>query len=401
MTESENEKRYALDPREQRSELIYRVGIMGEKAIKTSNWTSSGTSNSAMSSDGALRLLSELLIGHGVTRSSASAVEGCLNSKRFDDLWTLATSHHVILRAFPRLHRLLAANTEAVERIELAITKEQARVNHALSFLAPICLELEEAGDVVVIKSLDHWPDLGSDLDLYTNAEGSDVIAIMRRCFQAQVAERSWGDRLANKWNFIVPGLPELVEVHVARLGQTGEQTAITQSLIARSRMVECGSQTFKVPAPEDRMIISTLQRMYRHFYLRLCDVVDNAELIDGGVVDYTYLKSLATEAGLWAGLATYLVIVAEYVESYRGEAPVLPALVADAARFGNKLVQFRKNFLRVPIFPQAAGLYASEWKSLLLNGELQSTLRLSLLPGLATAAALELKLTGSDKGIW
>jgi hypothetical protein len=45
--------------------------------------------------------------------------------------------------------------------------------------------------------------------------------------------------------------------------------------------------------------------------------------------------------------------------------------------------------------------LYFSEWKKLLLNGELQSTLRLSLLPGLATAAALELKLTGSDKGIW
>jgi hypothetical protein len=370
---------------------------MGEKAVQSSNGASNGTSSRS-----ALRLLSELLIGHGVTESSTMAAgEGCLGSRCCSDLWTLATSHHVILRAFPRLHRLLAANTEAVERIELAITKEQARVNHALSFLAPICLELEEAGDVVVIKSLDHWPDLGSDLDLYTNAEGSDVIAIMRRCFQAQVAERSWGDRLANKWNFIVPGLPELVEVHVARLGQTGEQTAITQSLIARSRMVECGSQTFKVPAPEDRMIISTLQRMYRHFYLRLCDVVDNAELIDGGVVDYTYLKSLATEAGLWAGLATYLVIVAEYVESYRGEAPVLPALVADAARFGNKLVQFRKNFLRVPIFPQAAGLYASEWKSLLLNGELQSTLRLSLLPGLATAAALELKLTGSDKGIW
>ncbi|MGA2924103.1 MAG: hypothetical protein ABSE28_23635 [Candidatus Sulfotelmatobacter sp.] len=57
--------------------------------------------------------------------------------------------------------------------------------------------------------------------------------------------------------------------------------------------------------------------------------------------------------------------------------------------------------FLRIPIFPQAARLYASEWKRLLLNGELQSTLRLSLLPGLAAAAALELKLTGSDKGIW
>jgi len=37
----------------------------------------------------------------------------------------------------------------------------------------------------------------------------------------------------------------------------------------------------------------------------------------------------------------------------------------------------------------------------LMLNGELRNTLRLSLLPCLATAAALEFKITGSDKGIW
>ena len=60
-----------------------------------------------------------------------------------------------------------------------------------------------------------------------------------------------------------------------------------------------------------------------------------------------------------------------------------------------------KKKFLRMPIFPQAARFYASEWKRLLLNGDLQSTMRLSLLPGLAAAAALELKITGSDKGIW
>jgi len=50
---------------------------------------------------------------------------------------------------------------------------------------------------------------------------------------------------------------------------------------------------------------------------------------------------------------------------------------------------------------PQAANLYATELTRLLLNGEITNTLRLSLLPGLAAAAAIELKLTGSDKGIW
>ena len=296
---------------------------------------------------------------------------------------------------------MAARQSDRADWVEQALAKEQARIQLALSFLLPICEALQQVGDVIVIKSLDHWPDLGNDLDLYSNAESADIVAIMVERFRARPDERSWGDRLANKWNFIVPGLPELVEVHVSRLGQTGEQVAITDSLVTRSRTVEFGERTFRVPAPEDRLIISTLQRMYRHFYLRLCDVVDTARLVNSAAVDYFYLRSLAESAGLWDGLATYLVTVSGMSSRIVEKDLPLPPLVTDAARFGNELVRFRRKFLRIPIFPQAASLYASEWKRLLLNGELQSTLRLSLLPGLAAAAALELKLTGSDKGIW
>jgi hypothetical protein len=320
----------------------------------------------------------------------------------FGDLWSLANANHVIMRAFPALPRILGEESlESAEWIDRAVLREQERITHALSYLAPICQALEEAGDVIVIKSLDHWPDLGNDLDLYTNADSADVTAIMRKHFNAHPDERSWGDRLANKWNFIVPGLPELVEVHVARLGQTGEQISITHSLVANSSVQQFGGYSLRVAAPEDRIIISTLQRMYRHFYIRLCDVADNARLVDSRVIDYVHLKSLAESAGLWNGLATYLVIVSDYVKLYTGESLPLPPLVREAAKFGNELVHFKRSFLRIPIFPQAASLYAAEWRRLLLNGEMRNTFRLSLLPGLATAAALELKLTGSDKGIW
>lgn len=362
-----------------------------------------------------LTLLSQLLLGSELNKGSGTsspvepacekACQSVVNTglPGFEQLWALASSHHVILRAFPALQWVVASGGDVqwAEWVGNAIVKERARIQHAISFLSPICEALENAGDVIVIKSLDHWPDLGSDLDLYTNAEGADIVAIMRERFNARVAERSWGDRLANKWNFVVPGLPELVEVHVARLGQTGEQISITESLVTRARTGQFGSQTFLVPAPEERMIISTLQRMYRHFYIRLCDIVDNARLVESGTLNYFYLRSLARSAGLWAGLATYLVVISGYVESHRGEGLPLPALATNAARFGSEQLRFRRNFLRIPIFPQSARLYASEWKRLLLNGELQGILRLSLLPGLATAAALELKLTGSDKGIW
>jgi hypothetical protein len=319
------------------------------------------------------------------------------------ELHDLAHSHHVVMRAFSAMQQLAAENNDwlLTDWAAKELQQERIRISRALACLEPICESLAAAGDVIVIKSLDHWPDLGSDLDLFTNADPSDVVAIMKHSVEAKVAERSWGDRLANKWNFVVPGLPELVEIHVGRLGQTGEQLAITDSLITHSRPREFDGHTFQVASPENRLVISTLQRMYRHFYIRLCDIADNAQLIEDGVIDYAYLKSLARSAGLWDGLATYMAIISDYVSLYRGRGLELPSLVTSAARFGGDQVFFRRNFIRIPLVPHSANLYATELTRLFLNGEITNTLRLSLLPGLAAAAAIELKLTGSDKGIW
>jgi hypothetical protein len=362
------------------------------------------------SSTGHLKLLSTLLFAPDTDEISQQIAETVSTYTREDlaELWSLANSHHVIQRAFPRLQLALsngkkskADRIETVCWIENAMLREQSRIDAALSKLAPICRALKEIGHVIVMKSLDHWPDLGNDLDLFSDAESPDVVAIMQERFKATLEERSWGDRLAGKWNFVVPGLPELVEVHVGRLGQTGEQVAITESLVKRAAKAQFGQFTFRVPAPEDRVIISTLQRMYRHFYLRLCDIADNARLIDSLSIDYVYLRTLARSAGLWDGLASYLVVVGEYVESYSGEALPLPSVVREAASLGNEHLSYKRKFLRIPIFPQAMGFYAAEWRKLLSRGELQNALRLSLLPGLAAAAALQFKIAGNDKGIW
>lgn len=364
-----------------------------------------------------LQLLSELLlappsaaevgtVSNGIeaysfnTREQASA----LRPRELEQLTALAMTNHVIMRAFGPLQQILeaAGNREAAEVVATAIRQETGRIDHALNFLHQICSTLEAGGcPVTVIKSLDHWPDLGSDLDLYTDADAAKVVELMGKHFGATLADRSWGDRLANKWNFVVPGLPELVEVHAGRLGQTGEQTAVTRSVSSRTQVVQVREHLFHVPAPEDRIVISTLQRMYRHFYIRLCDIVDNARLLDMHLVDFEYLRTLGSAAGLWEGIATYLTIISEYVETYRGHGAPLAPFVAGSAKFGSDQIRFRRDFLRVSIMPHSLNLYASELTSLILKGELRNSLRLSLLPGLATAAALEQKLTGSDKGIW
>ena len=237
-----------------------------------------------------------LLVPHDNAFSSSLVMEGLRSTLReisrqeFDSLLALANSNHVVVRAlenFIDITREAKDDTRA-EWAQNMLSVERARISLALRFLNDICAAfLGEGHNVAVIKSLDHWPDFGSDLDLYTDSHSQDISELMSRRFGAQIARRSWGDRLANKWN------------HVGRLGQTGEQVVVASQLLERTRLVLIGNRTFRVPSVSDRLMISALQRMYRHFYFRLCDIIDTAELSEMGGIDYSDLRSSATHAGI------------------------------------------------------------------------------------------------------
>lgn len=327
-----------------------------------------------------------------------------LSQEDFDDLHKLAELNHVVIRGMNPVLEIAKETGDSTRAswAQTALDMEQARIACAVGFLEKINAAFAEEGlNAIVIKSLDHWPDLGSDLDMYSDAEPGDVAKLMQRRFSAKIEERSWGDRLACKWNFAVPGLPELVEIHVGRLGQTGEQISVASSLIKRARSVRIDGQFFRVPSKSDRLMISTLQRMYRHFYFRLCDIIDSAALVEIDSIDFDDLHAAATRAGIWEGVATYLAIVSDYVKSYRGVGLTLPDLVTRSARFGGEAVYYGRGFIRVPILPQSAKLYGSQLAGVLGKGHLHAGARLSLLPWLATAAVVGMKITGSDKGIW
>ena len=322
--------------------------------------------------------------------------EGRAEFLRFADM------HHATVRALQVLEKsaINSGNGSVREWCQRALSNERSRINHAVKFLAPVCDALDIAGaKVTVIKSLDHWPDLGSDLDLYTTGDQATVIRVMHETFQAKLEPRSWGDRLANKWNFSVPELPELIEIHIGYLGQTGEHKEMAHRVVGRRMTKTVNGYTFPVPAPEERIIISTLQRMYRHFYFRLCDMADFALLLQTDAIDFAELKRAAIVGGIWPGVATFLLLVSKYVESFGGNAPVPAEVLASAYRQDIR-VHLGGNFLRVPKGP-AAVLYASQLMSAGRRVDFRAMARLPLLPPLAISALLAYKLTGSDKGVW
>lgn len=327
-----------------------------------------------------------------------------LDDQERDVLLKLADSHHVVLRALEPLQ--VASQQSGYSAISAwclkEIEREKARIANAVTHLQQITAELEAAGcPTTVMKSLDHWPDLGNDLDLYSTADEKKICEVMQKKFSAHIEERSWGDRLANKWNFAIPGLPEAVEVHAKRLGQTGEHTLLAQRFVNRRVTKSVGGMNFLVPAPEERIIVATLQRMYRHFYFRVCDIVNTRDLVESGTVDFAELKRAADLGGIWPGVCAYLKIVNDYVKEFSGRGITLPGSVLAGAPFGGEKVFVRARFIRVPIMPQGAELYYAQVTNTAFRGDMPATFRLSLLPPLASAAAISYKLTGSDKGIW
>lgn len=370
------------------------------------------TSSSARSARN-MELLSKLMFqGYGSDPSTPKANLEVLQSEldeifamseeRFGELLKLADTHHVTMRALNVVE--IAASKQGKVQVqqwcEQALRAETIRITNAVEWLRVIVDALQDSGcRVSVIKSLDHWPDLGSDLDLYTSGAPERVIQVMQQKLKAELEARSWGDKLANKWNFQVPGLNELVEIHVRYLGQTGEQKQLAERVIERHVTKQVNGINFPVPAPEERIMISTLQRMYRHFYFRLCDMADVAALLASGALNFQELRRGAELGGIWPGVASFLVIVSNYVNSYGGSVS-LPREVIEEACAADMQVQFRGNFLRVPMKP-AAGLYGSQLLSAGKHADFRAMSRLPLLPPLAVSALLAFRLTGSDKGVW
>lgn len=324
------------------------------------------------------------------------------DDEQFTGFLALANLHHVLVRA---LEALQSSNVGVMSprlsnQCASALVKEQTRISRAMSVLEAVCDKLESEGcPAVVIKSLDHWPDIGSDLDLYTEGRQEQIVSILKNSFAAEVLPRSWGDRLAHKWNFRLPGLSEAVEVHMGCLGQTGEHLYLARRVADRAISRTVAGHTFRVPAPEERVLITTLQRMYRHFYCRLCDIVDTINLIQAQELDYTILRGAAEPSGIWPGVTAFLLAVREYARTY-GVGLELPAGVFSSTTNGEAL-RLRGDFLRISIVPQAAGLFLQQVLRAGTQNNLRTVGRLSLLPGMAAAAFVAYKITGNDKGVW
>jgi hypothetical protein len=314
-----------------------------------------------------------------------------------------ALRQRVLRRTLEELEpHFMIARQDALPSLQANLEAERQRCKNLITMLDRIVRAFQSRGyPVLVMKTLDHWPDTGSDVDLLAAGDDDEIGAVLESDFAAVRQPQSWGDRLAHKLNFRVPGLGELLEIHIGCLGQTGEQETLAQGALARRLEKRFGDHVLPVPIQEDRIIIATLQRMYRHFYIRLTDIVNIYRGLAQNAVHFEKLKDLSTESSVWPGVATLLTIVCARGSGYGAVPLKLPEQIRAATKFHSDRTYVDGKFVRIPIMPEAANLYLQQLADNGRNRNLRAVARLTLLPFLASSALIAFRVTGNDKGIW
>ncbi len=327
-----------------------------------------------------------------------------LKDTQWPELLDLAESHHVTLRAFEPLLNLPAGSVSGrvLDWIRPAVQAEHQRIDEVLPVLDSICRACGEFGAaLIVIKSLDHWPDFGDDADVYTDAKHKLVEDVLMGKFHAKRKPRTLGDRLANKQTYIVPGVKTHFEAHIQRLGQVGEQVPVAQRFVDRAGTLAVNGYTFLVPAAEERIIGAALMRMYRHLHIRICDILNTGKLIQQGALDFDELRAAADLGGIWSGLATYVAIVSDFYRKFVGDALPLPSDWRQSALFGIDKLSLHGKFMHIPMLPEASRLYGRQWAQTARRGSIAASVRLMMVPPLVSASSAAHALFGRGLRIW
>lgn len=253
-----------------------------------------------------------------------------------------------------------------------------------LKVLAGLTAAFDTAGVRYVIqKTLDNWPDFGTDIDVLI--AGPPDPGVWRRACESAFPEGRWlpfrklCDVLARKWTYEIPALCN-PEIHFGCIGQVGEHR--DYPALVGERRLDWDHEGVRawVPSIEDRLLLAVLQRVYRHFWVRVCDVVNWADWVTRPGLDWDYVWATAARMGIRPGVEYYVWClrgVAEGTEVGQRVSVALDPLRIPDRRHGR--LTLRRNLYRMPLFPDPARLYAAQVGHDLADGRLGRAARVSL----------------------
>ena len=268
-----------------------------------------------------------------------------------------------------------AARVRAAAMLDALVKVRDVCVHHGAAFVFP--------------SIADHFPDAGSDLDLLVLDRSTAIDALLLAATPGTPVATVLWDRLAGATAYDLAGSDLVLDVHHGRLGIIGEHTQYPGRVVRRQRMLELGGAQVPVPAPEDRLILQGMNRVYGRRKFRLGDVVATVRLVRAPALDWPDVVTTARAQGTLSGLSCYLAYVDRlYRESYGVD--LIPAAVRrDLTLEGWGEPVFESRGYRFPALRVGRRLFWSELGSVLGARDWPAVSRLCLLPPLVAAGGL------------
>ncbi|MFH0764098.1 MAG: hypothetical protein V1927_03765 [Candidatus Omnitrophota bacterium] len=324
------------------------------------------------------------------------AYKGDRKELEFNRILSVLNKNRLTVRWLRSNEKLLtAAETEQVKPI---LEEEGLRLDRAVDVIGKVTEEFEKRNlRIMVIKSLDNYPDLGHDVDLCTDAPIEEIDNILIGLYKAKLDVPTLAEKIAVKRNYKMPNNITL-EVHCSRLGEFGEEKRFVRGLLSeRVKVNITDDKTAYVPKAEYRLLLCVLQRMYRHFNIRICDVYNTIRLINDNVINWEYLKEISLKYGIWEGVLLYLGYVQRIADYYDADFSIRDRL--DNSVWPSKITD-RNMHYRFPLLSTGARIYTTKIASFIKNADIDGLARLSLAFPLSLMHYVLVKLTGRSR-VW
>ncbi len=328
--------------------------------------------------------LTRLLLG-GLEQSEAASVQSELACAE-DVVLKLCTRNVITIRALSALKDYGIRLTPVLEeRLHI----EQERVQRGMDVIREVTQRCEDEHiRFVVIKTLDQYPDQGQDIDIYVDEDMTVHGPVFQKQMGGKVLRRSLCDRLAQKVNYKLPN-GFVLEVHCTRLGQVGEHRRLGVEVLRQRRAISiAGVQTF-VPPPESQLLLAVLQRIYRHFNFRICDVYNTARLVSEGGMRWELVEKMSRPVGIYPGTVLSLAWIRRLIAGLgftylTARFPALPRVGATDLD-----LVFHRGYFRFPIARVAPRVYVHEALTYLKQPSIASVSRLAALATISAVVGL------------
>jgi len=287
------------------------------------------------------------------------------------------------------VERLAALGEPAPAFVATAVQRERQRVSEAFALARRVADACDARGIPALFpKVLQHYPDLGDDLDLLVVSPSRRVDAVILEGLRAVRRPGDWGSRIAGSVTYQVEGCSTPLDIQHGRLGVAGEETAFPAMLWKERRRVAVAGLDAFTASPEHLVVLHGVQRVYGRLGIDLADVAAAATLIRRPL-DWTAILDTAAQLGVLPGLGAFL----GYVEQIHGRLFarwLLPPGLRSRLRLGRwGGIAFHNGVYRHPMIRVNGALYGRRLVTALATRRWATALRVCLVPLIGLVRAL------------